>query len=296
MDESAALDAYLFRRDERDDDIPDPGVDLELAALDGAPLAATLFVGGGGLRRRTVVIASATGVRRRYYAPFAGWLAERGYDVVTFDYRGIGSSPGRRRATMHDWGELDLAGVVSWARARSQRLGVVGHSVGGQLIGLLPRPSDLDAVVSIAGQSGDYRLWPMPLRLAMAALWYGVVPGVTHAVGYLPGALGVGEDLPAGVALEWARWCRTSDYLWGAEPDRVRYAEVRAPVLALSFAGDTYAPEAAVDALARLFVNADVDRRHLAQPRIGHFGFFRAHRRALWTDAGAFLDAALTEA
>lgn len=98
---------------------------------------------------------------------------------------------------------------------RPGRVAVVGHSVGGQLVGLLPDASRISALVTIGAQSGDWRLWPLPTRLAMAVLWYGLVPGVTHAVGYLPGSLGIGEDLPAGVALEWARWCRTPGYLAG---------------------------------------------------------------------------------
>jgi predicted alpha/beta hydrolase len=31
------------------------------------------------------VVASATGVRRGYYAAFASYLASQGHDVVTFD-------------------------------------------------------------------------------------------------------------------------------------------------------------------------------------------------------------------
>jgi predicted alpha/beta hydrolase len=311
MDENAALDDYLFHRHERDlrDDGPgagdppgDPGERLDVRARDGVLLSATVHrrKTPGSARRPAVVIASATGVRRGYYAPFAAFLARRGHDVVTFDYRGIGGSrDAAARPKMHDWGEQDLAGVVEHAGwtfgRRDGTVDVVGHSVGGQIVGLLPEPERVERFVAVAAQSGDYRLWPLPSRLAMAALWYGVVPGVTRAVGYLPGALGIGEDLPPGVALEWAAWCRTPGYLVGGEGTarRAGFARLRARVLAFGFHDDPYAPSAAVDALLALYQNATVERRDVRRAAlgpVGHFGFFRDRfRRSLWEDAARFL-------
>ena len=305
IDENAALDAYLFHRDARREDDASPpnegGETALLRALDGAPLEATVFRAAKPLRGRPpVVIASATGVRRAYYGSFAGHLSRRGLDVVTFDYRGIGGSrEAAERPKMHDWGEQDLAGVVAFAGARlgprDGGVSIVGHSVGGQLVGLLPEPHRVRRVLTVGAQSGDYRLWPLPYRLAMAALWYGVVPGVTRAVGYLPGALGIGEDLPPGVALEWAAWCRTPGYLvgGGAESRRAGFEAITAPLLAYSFDDDELAPPAAVTSLLSLYRRADVERREVHRSDvgpIGHFGFFRDRfRTSLWEDAASFL-------
>src|SRR5579883_2471388 len=70
-----------------------PARAVEIRATDGQRLAASVFQ---PTRPRAgapaVVVNSATGVRRDYYAPFARFLAERGYTVVTYDYRGIGGS------------------------------------------------------------------------------------------------------------------------------------------------------------------------------------------------------------
>jgi predicted alpha/beta hydrolase len=310
MDEVASLDAYMFNRHLRPlseapgqgVDAPSRGIDVHIVTSDGVALAGTLWDPPGRAPSRVVVVASATGVLRAYYAPFAAWLAKQGFAVVTFDYRGMGDSRSDDKAasmhpTMHDWGERDLAAVVAWAgdTLGDGRAAVIGHSVGGQIVGLLPEPARVSALVTIGAQSGDYRLWPLPARLAMAVLWYGVVPGVTHAVGYLPGSLGIGEDLPAGVALEWAKWCRTPGYLAGEgfESRREGFARLNAPVLAYGFDDDGYAPRAAVDALLALFVGARVDRRQLGREagRFGHFGFFRERHRALWRDVAEFLDA-----
>jgi predicted alpha/beta hydrolase len=312
VDENAELDEYLFRPHRRSDldrsatrPAPlDEGEDTVIPAKDGAALAASLYRSphAAAAGQPAVVIASATGVRRAYYAPFASYLASRGHDVVTFDYRGIADS---RRASqkpkMHDWGEKDLAGVVERAGvtlgARRGQVDIVGHSVGGQIVGLLPG-AETDSVrrfVMVAAQSGDYRLWPLPSRLAMAALWYGVVPGVTRAVGYLPGSLGIGEDLPPGVALEWAAWCRTPGYLVGGPgaPRRAGFARLRAEALAFGFDDDPYAPPAAIDALVSLYENATVERVHVSRAGagpIGHFGFFRDRfRNGLWDHAARFL-------
>lgn len=42
--------------------------------------------------RASVVIGGAMGVRRNFYAPFAGWLSGQGFRVTTFDDRGSGES------------------------------------------------------------------------------------------------------------------------------------------------------------------------------------------------------------
>lgn len=311
-DEEESLEAYLYNRYERPlaespaKRRPETERELSIRTDDGVALAASVFEPRSPSRaarapRRIVVIASATGVLRRYYAPFAAWLAAEGFTVVTFDYRGIGGSRSQEPdATMHDWGERDLAAVIAWAAdvLGDGRVSVVGHSVGGQLIGFLPQSatSRIEALVTVGSQFGDYRLWPMPLRLAMAALWWGIVPTVTHAVGYLPGALGIGEDLPRGVALEWARWCRTPGYLASDEAAdgarrREAYASVRAPMLAFGFHDDTYAPPAAIDALLAHYRSATITRRHVdrSEGTFGHFGFFRGRSRALWREVSAFL-------
>jgi len=301
-DETASLDGYMYNRHLRPRwEAPQaPGRELRIAASDGTSLAAAVWDAPGHPRDRVVVMASATGVLRRFYAPFAEWLSTQGFAVVAFDYRGMGDSPThheRAEPSMHDWGELDLASVHAWAAATlgDGRAAIIGHSVGGQLVGLLPETSKVSALVTVGAQSGDWRLWPLPSRLAMALLWYGVVPGVTHAVGYLPGALGIGEDLPAGVALEWASWCRTRGYLAGAgfEDRRAGFARLAAPVLAYGFDDDGYAPRAAVDALLALYAGAQIERRQLGREagRFGHFGFFRERHRALWRDVAAFLEA-----
>lgn len=279
--------------------------ELQIPATDGFALAATRFTPAAGTANGTrVVIASAVGVRRGFYGRFARWLAGQGFEAVTFDYRGMGGSRhGSLRgfhATARDWGEKDLSGVLAWASAEPAggRLAVVGHSIGGQLVGLSPACVRIDAFLAVAAQSGWWGHWPVRSRYALAFLWRVLMPGVSTALGYFPGRrLGLGEDLPGGVAREWAWWGRHPAYPVDerGSPLRPFYDRFHGPLLACSFADDGYAPRPAVDALAALYVNARLRRRHVlprevGMKRVGHYGFFReGARETLWPWAARWL-------
>jgi predicted alpha/beta hydrolase len=277
--------------------------DVTIPAADGFSIAATVYEPDAD-PRTAVVVNAATAAPRRFYARFAQSLAARGAAVVTYDYRGIGGSLAGHardaRGTLRDWGRLDYPGALAWARARwpHARPAVVGHSVGGQILGLAEGSASLASIVLVASQIGYWGHWPAPRRLLYAALWHGVMPATTRALGYFPGRrLGLGENLPPGVALEWARWCRTPEFFVdeAGRPLEQYFETVRAPVLAISVSDDTFAPKAAVDALARRYTAAAVERRHVdarALPggRSGHFGVFREPVGApLWPEIAGHL-------
>ena len=284
--------------------------ELQIPAGDGRLLGATIFAPAApmGHDHPVTVLASATGVKRAFYDAYALFLAEGGQHVITFDYRGIGGSRsgalGSFRATAREWGELDLNGVLTWVMARfpGERVAILGHSIGGQIVGLAPAAAKADRVLMIAAQSGYWPLFEAPVKYLYALLWYAGIPALTRLFGFLPAkSLGLGEDLPAGVAQEWAQWCRTPGYLIEALDDQVvqqRYAGLRLPILAYSASDDPMAPPRAVEALLSLYAHADVERRHI-NPRdvgldsIGHFGFFRISARGvLWEETRRWLGGA----
>ncbi len=276
--------------------------EASLPAGDGYPLAATVHAPRDAAPAGAVVLGSATGVRRQFYDRFAAHLAARGLGVVTFDYRGIGGSRPERlrgfRATMRDWGSLDAASALDWASRRWPGAPVlwVGHSFGGQLVGLLPAPEALAGIVLVGAQSGWWGHWPARTRAAYAVLWR-AFPAVAGAMGRFPfSMLGMGEDLPAGVAREWARWCRSPGYLTDHVPGaRDAFRAVRSPVLALGFTDDSFAPRRATEALLRWMENARIEHRHLAPAdvgarAVGHFGFFRRGvAPRLWDEVATWL-------
>lgn len=272
--------------------------EVTLAAADGYELAATYHPSPSGADPDVAaVVASASATPRGFYTDFASHLAGEGVAVLTFDYRGIGdSAPERMRgfeATQSDWGRLDLAAAVDWlaGERRHDAVHLVGHSVGGQLAGLAPNAGRLESIVGVAAQSGYWRHWPGWRKWTFAELVYLLLPTVSHLVGYLPtGRLGVWpEDLPKGVALEWARWCRDPRYVLGQVPDETRrqYESLDVPLLAFSFEGDPLAPRPAVDAWTDMYPEAPGTRRHVeGEPDgpLGHFGFFQGDRPDLWAE------------
>jgi predicted alpha/beta hydrolase len=281
---------------------------VHLRASDGQVLAATHFVPAGPAKG-SVVVASATGVPRRFYAPFASFLASRGHTVLTFDYRGVGeSAPERLRgyeATMAQWGTQDLSAALAWMAERHpglpQRL--VGHSVGGQVLGLAP-PEQLErlsGVLLVASQGGYWGMWRGVGRAVMLFTWYALIPGMTALMGYLPmRRFGQGEDLPAGVAKQWARWGRHPGYFLADEEVRSApgYARLRAPLRSYALTDDAYAPLAGVQWLVSRYPNARSEVRSVSPAeagvrKLGHFGFFRDKvRDSLWAEAAQWLEAA----
>ncbi|MFT3707122.1 MAG: hypothetical protein QM817_05580 [Archangium sp.] len=149
--------------------------------------------------------------------------------------------------------------------------------------------------LTIGSQFGSWQLWPGYKKWAMAGIWYALMPGITHVIGRFPGSLGIGADLPRGVALEWAKWGRSRDFFLAHGVSRDGYAAMDCPMISISFTDDDYAPKAAVDALHALYVNAKLERRHIAPSeiavsKIGHFGFFRDQfAPTLWEQVRGFV-------
>jgi predicted alpha/beta hydrolase len=272
---------------------------LRLEAGDGTAIAATLY--GARDAERAVLVMAATGVPQQYYAKFASHLAERGLAVLTFDYRGIaGSRNGSLRgskARMRDWAELDGAAGFSFLEKQFQKISVVGHSFGGQALGLLPRPERISAALVVGSQSGYWKHWGALGRAWMWPTTHFALPVMSRLHGYFPGSrFGFGEDLPKGVAIEWASWCRHPRYLVGALGVEDAYARFSAPLRAYSISDDAFAPQKAVRALLSLYPSSkaevrEVRPRDVGARRIGHFGFFRERfRDSLWREAADWLE------
>ena len=160
---------------------------------------------------------------------------------------------------------------------------LIGHSLGGQVLGLADNIGGLAAAVLICAQSGHWRHWPRGRRrLRMLALWWLLIPGLTALTGRFPGSWIGTANLPAGIARSWARWGRSPHYVCDArgQPLRPHNDEVGMPLRWISFTDDPIAPFGAVEALRPYYPKAAIERLHLAPAdlgaeSVGHFGFFR---------------------
>jgi predicted alpha/beta hydrolase len=294
-------------------------VSTPLRCSDGRLLAAQWFEPPPAVGVKAVaVIGAATAVPASYYRHFAEWMAQRGYAVLSFDYRGIAASREALRqgedVRLRDWARVDMAAALHAADKRrgeeaerqGRELGLlwVGHSLGGNSVGLVPGFVDkVDAVLGVAAQVAYLGHWSGFARVQAWVFFHWMLPLLVRLLGHAPGrVLGPrAQDLPAGAALEWAAWGRTPGFLFGDDSlARERtYDRFGGAVHLWSITDDhLFGPAAAVDALAGQFSAAQV-QRHVVAPadlgvrRIEHFGPFRRDLGArLWPRLLAPIEAA----
>ncbi|MGQ0429448.1 MAG: alpha/beta hydrolase family protein [Gammaproteobacteria bacterium] len=282
---------------------------LRINTADGYRLAAHLVAAKTGPRAAALIVP-AMAVPQSYYAPLAVWLAERGYDVLTFDFRGIGESAPRTlrgfEADILTWARQDAAAMLAFARRRApgRPLVWIGHSLGGQILAMTPGNEAISAAVTVASGVGYWRENAYPLRYYSWFLWFVAAPLATAFCGYFPGrALRMVGDLPKGVIGQWSRWCRHPEYAVGVEGPVMRelYCKVRLPLLSLSFTDDEYMSERNVAVLHGFYANARRDMRRISPRehglrRVGHFGFFRPQSGGqLWPAMLEWLERPLRE-
>jgi predicted alpha/beta hydrolase len=287
--------------------------DISFPASDGYSLGATLFLPLGA-KRHSVLINSATSVPRKVYRGFAGYLARRGCAVLTYDYRGTGDSRQMSlvgynqpkslvgfKASMADWAALDVTAAVAWMRERYKTLPLayVGHSFGGQALGLLANNSEISRALLVASQAGYWKLMATPERYRVYAMLNFVGLPLTRLKGYAPGWSGIGEDLPKGVFEQWARWVMSPRYLFDDTTlaGLSNFANYKGAMRALCLSDDPWATRPAVELLCSGFTSITPEILTIAPAdadasKIGHLGFFRPeHRDTLWRGAAEWLQA-----
>ena len=287
--------------------------DITVPAMDGYPLGATLFLPRGA-KRHAVLINSATAVARRLYRGFAAYLARRGCAVLTYDYRGTGDSRQKAmagyvrprslvgfKASMSDWAAQDITAAVAWMRERYKALpfAYVGHSFGGQALGLLPNNGEISRALLIAAQAGYWRLMTAPERYRVYAMLNFVGAPLTRVLGYMPGKAGLGMDLPKDAFLQWVRWVMSPRYLFDdAKLDALQnFPKYNGALRALCVSDDPWATRPAVELLCAGFTSIEpeivtVTPAEAGASKIGHMGFFRSeHRDTLWRGAAEWIQA-----
>lgn len=255
--------------------------------------------------RPVVIINPATSVRCRYYARFADYLFRHGFDVLTYDYRGIGESrPASLRhfeAGWIDWGRLDFEAALQFVGAAfpKQPIQVVAHSVGGFLIGLAASSHRIQRVFSMGAQYAYWRDYAQPKRGRLLFKWHVVMPVLTALCGYFPGRrLGWLEDTPRGVVRDWTArhprfedaWANGQPSLSEAERQELveRFAAMRGETLALSLSDDEFGTVAAIRRLLAYYRNSRRHHLHLrpeavGHKQIGHFAYFHSRfEHDLW--------------
>jgi predicted alpha/beta hydrolase len=275
-------------------------------ARDGVRISATWFIADNP-HEKVVLINSATGVKQSYYHEFAAYLTKEGFNVYTFDYRGIGASNAKEKeylqCDMKDWAKDVDAMIAHISRVHQHgRLVVIGHSVGGQLIGMSRLAGYADALILVGAQTPFWKNFKGGLtRLKLLFFWYFLIPVFTRLFGYFPASkLGLFEDLPANVALQWARWAKTPEYVFKENPEvKASFDLLDQRTLFISISDDDIAPHKAVLDLKRHFTRVQPEHWHIHPEdillsHIGHFGFFKKRMEILlWQDTVRWIQRSL---
>lgn len=285
------------------------GESVTFPAADGYSLSGRLYrhlETSPASSRPVIVINPATSVLSRFYARFAEYLHADGFDVLTYDYRGIGDSKhGDLRhleADWLDWGANDCEGALRFVLrlCPGRPVHVVAHSFGGLAIGLAESAAQVASILSVGAQFAYWRDYAPAHRRTMWFKWHVLMPIIAKTCGYVPGKrLGWMEDTPHGVAADW--WRMGPAFEHSLRPSRAlpvgivdrdglrdRPAAVRAPILAIAFEDDPFATHPAVDRLLGYFCQSP--RHHLrftpsdlGHVAIGHFAFFsKRYAESLW--------------
>lgn len=276
-----------------------------IPSRDGFLLGATLVEPSGEVKG-CIQINSATGARKEIYLNLARYLAENGWAVLLFDYRGIGESKPKTlkgfHAHCHDWGYKDMAAALDWLDAKFPTYPkfVIGHSAGGQQLGFMDNHRKISKAFLVSASIGYWKLLASPYRYFTLLVWFVLRPITNTLAGYTAASwFGLGEDLPKGVANEWKRWCMRRNYygdFLGKELSPVFFDDIRFPIHFIYPEDDTIATFASVQGLQAFYKSADITTEEIqlkeyGLQKMGHFGFFsRASRNSMWPKVLAFFE------
>ena len=273
---------------------------LTITCKDGYSLSARFYTASATQKKNCpVLICPATGITQNFYQAFAEWLTTQGYDVLSFDFRGIGRSlhgpVSQSDASIVDWGQLDIPAAIETLLYKTQanQVILVGHSAGGQLLGIVPNHEKVAKVVAVSGSTGHVKGLKGRTRLLAPVMFNVIFPLARITKGYGPTqAIGMGENLPKDVAREWAQFCSKPGYIINAIGKKVAsthdyHTQITCPITSIWATDDEIATQANVKDLLRLYPKAHTEMIEL-QPQeyghkgIGHMLMFRKSHQNLW--------------
>ena len=277
---------------------------LAITCSDHYSLSGRFYAAQGTQQALPVLICPATGITQQFYHHFASWLAEQGYAVLVFDFRGIGESlhePLKKsKASIVQWGQLDIPAAMEVLLNKTQAKQVIllGHSAGGQLLGINPNYEKVAKVVAVAGSTGHVKDLKGRTKLLAPVMFKLIFPIARYTLGYGPtNAIGMGENLPKDVARDWAQFCSKPGYVINALGKTVQddfHRDIRCPITAIWASDDEIATQVNVKGLLSLYPNAQTDQIKLkpqayGHKAIGHMAMFKRSHQNIWPEIAAQL-------
>lgn len=268
---------------------------LILTTKDSFSITAHLFVPDKS-NRKFLLINSATGVRQQVYFSFAKYFSEKGFTVLTYDYRGIGLSKPKQmkgfNASMRIWGTQDYKAVTDYIQLNFndfQKYGL-GHSVGALILGMNEDSRIFNEFVFVGTQNAFVGHLKFRTKIE-ACLGFGIVQPLTTALlGYFPAHwFGLGESLPKNCAYDWRTLILNRKSTNGLLDKTDDYSKtLKQKVFVIRAEDDVWLTEKGVKSLLndtypnlkptyRLVKTSESEKKE-----IGHVNFFRSYNRKLW--------------
>jgi predicted alpha/beta hydrolase len=270
--------------------------DISVTCNDGTCLRATVF-SPNTQAKGAIMVGPATGIKRQFYSAFATFLCEQGFGVITFDNRGIGESAqvpvSKSDASLITWGEQDMPAVLEALKSQFPNVPyfLVGHSAGGQLLGLMHNVHDLTAFCNFGSSSGSLRNMRKGYLVKAHFFMNFYIPVSNLLFGHTKSQwVGMGEPLPKKVSRQWQQWCNGSGYVktaFGKEVQTHHYDNISLPSKWLLATDDDIANITNVHDMISVFPNMEAEVEEL-NPRdykvseIGHMKFFSRKCSHLW--------------
>jgi predicted alpha/beta hydrolase len=160
---------------------------IKIIATDGIELDANLLLPAEP--KGIIQINGATAVLKEFYFDIASYLVEHNYGVLIFDYRGIGGSAPKEglknsKIEYTDWGRLDMTAALAYLKNRFPTLPIqfLGHSVGGQSIGLIQNTkNNVKGMVTVNTSSGYHGSMTLKYKLRNL-LFFEIIRPITLSI------------------------------------------------------------------------------------------------------------------
>lgn len=271
---------------------------VTITCTDGYSLSGRFYQSKQSTEQLPILICPATGITQGFYHNFSEWLSEQGFNVMVFDFRGIGQSlygPLREsNASIQDWGQLDIPAAIDLLlnKTQQEKVTLLGHSAGGQLLGIVPNYDKVAQVISISGSTGHVKGLKGRTKRMAPVMFNLIFPVSSLIKGYgATNFLGMGENLPKNVAKQWAQFCSKPGYVINAIGKTIfddYHSEIQCPITVYWSSDDEIATEANVKDLLRLYPNAQTDMIELrpqehGHKAIGHMLMFKKSHQNLWS-------------
>lgn len=244
-----------------------------------------------------ILICPATGITKTFYHAFAEWLNTQGYSVMSFDFRGIGESlHGKLKdstASIQEWGQLDLPAAIDALlnKTNAEQVYIIGHSAGGQLLGIAPNHSKVKKLIAIAGSTGHVKHLKGRTKVLAPVMFKLIFPLSRIIKGYgTTKFIGMGENLPKDVAKQWAEFCGKPGYIMNAVGKTIFedfHTDIRTPITSLWATDDEIATNTNVKDFLALYPHTKTEMIEIIpaqyqHKQIGHMLMFKKSHQNLW--------------